>query len=580
MQINATTITQHRQASSSIPIILPRTGAEVILHLSDLHFGWEKFEDIAAHRKLALEAIFDLLAELPNSWLPTIICITGDIGYQGIDTDYHKAETWIRELCDKAKVPLTDLVLCPGNHDLFRDPAYTNFPQNATDADAVLRSKNHVLRSRFAEFEDFCKRLGIPPFQFGSEDSFLVGWRKLRNLNFISMNTAWFSRDHDQWELWMGQPHLVKMEGAGQLPSQIQKSEEVYVALAHHPPEWLHPSERAIDGSRPNTIDYLVERVDLLLTGHTHGELRKPNSIALSGYHLTSGATYGSNRHLNVLRLIQFEDEAINLRGYKLDPSSNKYRWMLDQSHGPYMLPEREVEPSITNCQIQMVLSEHINVEDSASLASAQSTLQKRLTTVASKISNLANIETAELGPTAWEFKHRVNGVCRAVGYQSDAPQGEYLEYLLEFQFENARLVEHLMDAAGEAYHHLTWQVADDIDVDELNAICRDRLGEKEFMHNSHSILVGDSKIPLGWHGQKEWGSLMVSIDRLIAAPPGYKSGHSEADLGTKLSVGLMDRSKGGFRYAHMVFTPRKLVRMLIGDFTTRQILQFLSRSK
>ncbi len=57
---------------------------QVILHLSDLHFGaeWGNASEID-NRKLCLSNLLGFLKDQPSEWQPNIICISGDIGYSG-----------------------------------------------------------------------------------------------------------------------------------------------------------------------------------------------------------------------------------------------------------------------------------------------------------------------------------------------------------------------------------------------------------------------------------------------------------------------------------------------------------------
>lgn len=50
---------------------------EVILHLTDLHFGYDDDATAVAERKLALTSLINKVLMLPRAWKPTVVCITG-----------------------------------------------------------------------------------------------------------------------------------------------------------------------------------------------------------------------------------------------------------------------------------------------------------------------------------------------------------------------------------------------------------------------------------------------------------------------------------------------------------------------
>ena len=72
---------------------------QVILHLSDLHFGWnDSSPQKCAERKSALNNLITRLSQLEVHWKPTIVVISGDIGWSGKRGDYELAQEWIERL--------------------------------------------------------------------------------------------------------------------------------------------------------------------------------------------------------------------------------------------------------------------------------------------------------------------------------------------------------------------------------------------------------------------------------------------------------------------------------------------------
>ena len=167
----------------------------IVLHLSDLHFGWTGEVASGDNRPLALTKLIQAVKKEGPEWLPNIICITGDIGWQGLKSDYSMAKKWILELLGELGVDSNNLFLCPGNHDSYRKDANTYVrPNNGKEADRVLELpiKGHYLQP-FKSYIKFCEALEIPEYMIGGSGSYLVGGRKCENLNIICLNSAWFS---------------------------------------------------------------------------------------------------------------------------------------------------------------------------------------------------------------------------------------------------------------------------------------------------------------------------------------------------------------------------------------------------
>jgi hypothetical protein len=310
------------------------TDSIILLHLSDLHFGWDADEQKRTDRELALKGLLNVLNDLDTDWIPNCICISGDIGWRGHENDYEAAAQWLNELLGILKLSPEAVFVCPGNHDVNRNLAKLNArPNTSQEADEILGAvpiPKH-LQDPFQAFIKFCQDFGISPFSFGEDNSYLVGYRSYRGGNFVAYNSAWFSKgDDDQGKLWIGLPQIKALERHGQLPSPNQLNEwPDTVALLHHSREWFHEMEiRADENSRrPNTFDYLAQRCHLLLTGHTHGEVRRADQFAESTWHLSGGAAYAGASHFNSFRLIRFESDHFIYRSFEFDPRSSDNAW-------------------------------------------------------------------------------------------------------------------------------------------------------------------------------------------------------------------------------------------------------------
>lgn len=289
-----------------------------MLHLSDLHFGWDEDPYEHAERRLVLDGLLHALESLDPDWKPECMCITGDLGGKGRAADYQEAEDWLRQLLNALGIGPEALVICPGNHDANRElAAECARPSDWCEADGILRSippPQHY-QNPFAEFVAFCRAFGVPPLKAVNWENSLVGRRDYRGVSFVCLNSSWFSKDdRDRGRLWLGQPQLKLLEDNDQPPSPGRLNEPdtvLTVALFHHPEEWLHDSERQRGDQRQNTIDYIALRCHALLTGHTHGEPRRADRKAECAWHFRGGAAYGGAAHPNSFRVIRLDPDRI-----------------------------------------------------------------------------------------------------------------------------------------------------------------------------------------------------------------------------------------------------------------------------
>lgn len=304
----------------------------VLLHLSDLHFGWDGDESDRTNRELALKGLLERLLSLEPEWKPDILCITGDVGWKGQKTDYDLAAPWVKSLIDRLMIPIDAVFLSPGNHDSSR-LATKRIPRPSTprEADEILAPPGvpRYLQEPFDAFVAFSRELGVPPYRLGEDESHLLGSRRFARYDIVCLNSAWFSKgDDDRGKLWIGLPLLQYMERLGQLPNPEKIQEwPPTIVLLHHPKEWLSGEEIAGHDLRKNTIDYICARAHLVLTGHTHGTVRKADRLTQAAWHLSGGAAFNGASHFNSFRLIRIERDRFVYRSFEFDPRSVDNNW-------------------------------------------------------------------------------------------------------------------------------------------------------------------------------------------------------------------------------------------------------------
>lgn len=184
---------------------------KVILHITDLHFSDDSTRKSDA-RTIALGQLVDTIAELPDEWHPSVVCLTGDVASRGRSSDYEVAGVWIAGLINRFSLPIESLFICAGNHDVDRDKAQRIArPASAGEADKVLEFPpvREPYASVFSAYSGWARHFGIKPYMLGSEESYLVGQRSHQGISFVALNTAWCSKDGaDKNALWVGFPQI------------------------------------------------------------------------------------------------------------------------------------------------------------------------------------------------------------------------------------------------------------------------------------------------------------------------------------------------------------------------------------
>lgn len=302
---------------------------QVILHISDVHFGCDKSESARASRQLALDGITSAILKLEPEWRPTIVCLSGDIAYRGKSPEYEEASKWLAKLLKELSIPPDHVVICAGNHDIDREKVTYARPKDAGEADRMLSFPlDPKFEVPFAAYTEFAKNFGLEELQVGTATSFLIGQRNLEGISFCSMNSAWFCRDNsDKEQLWIGRTIFDVLESSGQvLHTEKLAAASPTIFLLHHPKDWYHDSEIHARG-RTNTFDVVAGRCHLMLTGHTHGESRRPDRNGGAAYIMTGGATYADATYTNSFSLIQVRDEKFTYRTFDFDPQSAIREW-------------------------------------------------------------------------------------------------------------------------------------------------------------------------------------------------------------------------------------------------------------
>lgn len=302
-----------------------------ILHLSDIHFGMEEDKTQLAQRKNALDELLVTISNLDYNEKPHIIVISGDITWQGKIDGFSSAKSWLQQLLNKVSLNPNNIILCPGNHDLDRKKTIgLGVPISSAEADDWLSVENMGnFYGPFKNYIEFCEDLGVIPLKLSDQDNYLVGTRDLEGINFVVLNSAWFCRSReDARKLWVGLPQLELMNAENQIVHFKEgKKPLVTIAILHHPLSWLHEEEQSSYNDRPSTYRYLSERVDLILSGHTHGAYEPATRIFNHAYFISGGAAYSGGRFRNNFSIIKVntKESTVERIPFEYDPRTNSW---------------------------------------------------------------------------------------------------------------------------------------------------------------------------------------------------------------------------------------------------------------
>jgi predicted MPP superfamily phosphohydrolase len=305
---------------------------EVLLQLSDLHFGADHTAVRIADRDVVLRSLVDSFADLDPDWTPSIVATTGDVGWAGRKTDYEAASAWFAEVAAALKIPRSDFVFVPGNHDVERTLARTlPRPGSLAAADQVFENgiPEHYQKP-FKAYVDFCESFGARPFTLRGAPSYLVGGAEIRELRFVGINSCWFSQgDDDQKKLRLSLALMKLVEADAHLIQPRRwDARPITVALMHHPQNWLHDEETSYWSTHgEGSFLHLAARAHLLLCGHTHEAPRQHGRVTGGGIDLRCGASFAKAGHPNTYQLVRFRRNEIEYRQFELEDRPTDRRW-------------------------------------------------------------------------------------------------------------------------------------------------------------------------------------------------------------------------------------------------------------
>ena len=236
------------------------------IHLSDIHFGQERGQDVYIHsdvREQVLEDVRDLRERLPDRNIDGII-VTGDLAFAGKPAEYEEAGTFLDRLTSCVGCKRTAVQVIPGNHDIDRQSIskasglmLSEITTNGAAAlDSFLENEDdrEVLFGRLKHYRKFADAYACPVDLTGG----IAGQKTFpiapgRTLRFLGLNSALSCGTDDQeGKLILGAKQYVLPRARG----------EELIVLCHHPLNWFVDSDAA--------LAYVRSRARVLMSGHEH----------------------------------------------------------------------------------------------------------------------------------------------------------------------------------------------------------------------------------------------------------------------------------------------------------------------
>jgi len=289
--------------------------ALVFLHLSDIHFRKKAGDIYDPFLGLRNELELDL-KKFSSEHFEKIaaILITGDVAYSGHPDEYAFATKWIEKIAKSIGLdPEADVYLIPGNHDIER---------KVIDVSPTIQGYHATLRSPTKDVNE-----SLVGYLEKDEEAKRIIFKPLKNFNdFASKYQCDSSAEHPYWEhpfkLNDGSTLIVRgvnstlasdehdNDGAyklvvGNFQLDLLRQDGVeYMALCHHPPQWL------VDQDAADT--FLTDRARVQLFGHKHKQ--RANQIDNS-VRVVAGAVHPETREPNWQPRYNFVSLEVNQRG-------------------------------------------------------------------------------------------------------------------------------------------------------------------------------------------------------------------------------------------------------------------------
>lgn len=325
-----------------------------ILHLSDLQFGITtdtsgKQEVAIKEREVVLEKkLLDYLrTNIPEKWMPNIIVASGDLAWSAEKEDYKKFSIWLKKLVKIINIPLENVILCTGNHDISSNAAMNNTKRIITSELAHRElyegAGKEDIYENFSEFISFCKgevdsEVHITPLNnILSDESggrYLYGFRDILDIRFNVLNTSWYCRDNkkkensvpDKNNLWIGEGFVQDLQ------HNLLDNDKFSVTVLHHPFDWLNPEE---GDDNADVKKCILKLSDVILCGHVHTPVGEPTFEHNRTQIFQSGALWDKTKYVYESRIIRINKRTGAINQLTLEYDVHEKEWKHRIRKGP-----------------------------------------------------------------------------------------------------------------------------------------------------------------------------------------------------------------------------------------------------
>ena len=242
-----------------------------LLHISDIHYGWNKPEEDG----VVFDAFFeDIKQTLSNNMADNYCIISGDLVHKGGNT--YEYERFFNGFISRLikKVPLSHIFVTPGNHDLNQKFVTDHLKEHQVDIrknrtevefnEYVSDLEHCLLCEKFAPFESFCKdMMNISEYN-------LSGYYKniIPEISFYMLNSAWCSSGgaKDEYGNEIVDKGLLRVNTNGLNQWILENKGRTKILIMHHPIEHL------TDDMMEQLYAICRNEVNFLIAGHTHSQ--------------------------------------------------------------------------------------------------------------------------------------------------------------------------------------------------------------------------------------------------------------------------------------------------------------------
>jgi hypothetical protein len=214
-----------------------------LLHISDLHIKDSKEDKF--DRGVVLDPLIERVKEDCEKGLrPEIVVVTGDVAFQGIESEYKLAKKFFYDLLGAMELPDKRLFIVPGNHDVNRKKYRKSdvpFYDNMRDLNDEFQDKEYRadLLKGMVDYFDFIEAnyphlVGVMERLVPFVNIFEAECRK--KIGLVGLNSAWMCRrSPDEKKIAIGEFQIkTAMEGL-----KKKGKVDLQLNLCHHPLNWL-----------------------------------------------------------------------------------------------------------------------------------------------------------------------------------------------------------------------------------------------------------------------------------------------------------------------------------------------------